>query len=243
VTARSYRPAEAPTVLGEVKVSKERLDRDLSDQQTVSFRAGELAFPPRLIEALELAGYRYDSTFSANNIITNFPFFAFARKHLGAPETRIVEIPVTVDDSRGYLTEGTVDQVVAAWTGIIEANRANAAMTCILVHPTEVTYKLEVWRRLLERYTPQPVWIGPIAALGDFWVRRAGVRFAVDRADGQLTIRLDRPGAALGHDLALVVTGERDATGVRILDRDGAAVPHRVVLRGGSRVIQLRPAR
>ena len=241
VTARSYRPAEAPTVLGEVKVSKERLDRDLPDQQTVSFRAGELAFPPRLIEALELAGYRYDSTFSANNIITNFPFFAFARKHLGAPETRIVEIPVTVDDSRGYLTEGTVDQVVAAWTGIIEANRANAAMTCILVHPTEVTYKLEVWRRLLERYTPQPVWIGPIAALGDFWVRRAGVRFTVARADGQLTIRLDRPGAALGHDLALVVTGERDATGVRILDRDGASVPHRVVLRGGSRVIQLRP--
>jgi hypothetical protein len=53
VTARTYRPAE---------VSKERLDRDLPDQQTVSFRAGELALPPRLIEALEATGYRYDSS-------------------------------------------------------------------------------------------------------------------------------------------------------------------------------------
>ncbi len=241
VTARTYRPAEAPSVVGEVKVSKELLDRDLPGQQTVSFRAGELAFPPRLIEALEATGYRYDSTFSANDIITNFPFFAFDRKHLGARETRLVEIPVTVDDSQGYLTRETVDRVVASWTEIIEANRANAAMTCILVHPTDATYKLEVWRRLLERYTREPVWMGTIAALGDFWVRRASVGVTVAREDGGLTIRLDRRAAALGVDLALVVVGLEESEGLRVLDRDGAPVPHRVTARGGQRVVALQP--
>lgn len=240
VTARSYRPAEAPTVMGEVKVSKELLDRDLPDQQTRSFRAGELAFPPPLIEALELAGYRYDSTFSANNIITNFPFFAFAQKHLGARETAIVEVPVTVDDSQGYLTRNTVDWVVQAWAEIIEANRANAAMTCVLIHPTDATYKLEVLRRLLERYTPKPVWIGPVAALGEFWARRAGVGFRLEVEEGRWTIRLDRPAVALGRDLALVVTSGR-ADPLRILDRDGKAIRYRTLDRADRSLLVLEP--
>jgi peptidoglycan/xylan/chitin deacetylase (PgdA/CDA1 family) len=237
VTARSYRPADAPTVLGEVKVSKELLDRDLPAQDTVSFRAGELAFPPRLVEALERTGYRYDSTFSANDIITNFPFFAFDRKQLGARETRLVEIPVTVDDSQGYLTPGTVDRVVQAWTEIIEANRANAAMTCILIHPTDATYKLEVMRRLLERYAPQPVWIGTIAALGDFWARRAATGFRVEADGGGYVVRLDRPAAELGTDLALVADGDG---AWRVLDGDGKMVPSRLVTRAGTRLLWLR---
>jgi peptidoglycan/xylan/chitin deacetylase (PgdA/CDA1 family) len=237
VTARSYRPGKASTVLGEVKVSKELLDRDLPGQDTVSFRAGELAFPPRLIEALEQTGYRYDSTFSANDIITNFPFFAFDRKQLGARETRLVEIPVTVDDSQGYLTPGTVDRVVQAWTEIIEANRANGATTCILIHPTDATYKLEVMRRLLEHYAPQPIWIGPIADLGDFWTRRAAVGFRVE-TDGGGVVRLDRPAAALGADLALAIDGDG---AWRVLDGHGKAVPVRPVARAGSRLLWLGP--
>jgi hypothetical protein len=224
-------------VLGEVKVSKELLDRDLPAQDTVSFRAGELAFPPRLVEALERTGYRYDSTFSANDIITNFPFFAFDRKQLGARETRLVEIPVTVDDSQGYLTPGTVDRVVQAWTEIIEANRANAAMTCILIHPTDATYKLEVMRRLLERYAPQPVWIGTIAALGDFWARRAATGFRVEADGGGYVVRLDRPAAELGTDLALVADGDG---AWRVLDGDGKMVPSRLVTRAGTRLLWLR---
>jgi hypothetical protein len=239
VRARSYRPGEAPTVLGEVAVSKELLDRDLPDQRTVSFRAGELAFPPRLVEALERTGYRYDSTFSANNIITNFPFFAFARNHLGARETAIVEIPVTVDDSQGYLTPATVDRVTQAWTEIIEANRGNGAMTCILIHPTDAAAKLEVMRRLLDRYTREPVWIGTVAALGDFWRRRAAVGFRVEAGEPGWLVRLDQPAAALGADLALAVAATGDP--VRVVDRDGAPVAVRERIQGGRRLLILRP--
>lgn len=239
-TLQTYEPAVAPTVIGEVKVSKELLDRNLPAQQTISFRAGELEFPPRLIEALELTGYRNDSTFSANNIITNFPFFAFDKKRLEARETRIVEIPVTVDDSLGYLTAATKDRVVQTWADIIEANRANGAMTCILIHPTEATYKLAVLEQLLMRFASQNVWIGTVAGLGDFWSRRTGVDIRLERHDDNtMTVRVNREAAALGRDLSLMISGEAGA--IRIVDKKGVVVPTRVVLRRGGRIVILEP--
>ncbi len=239
-TLRTYKPAVSPTVIGEVKVSKELLDGNLPRQQTISFRAGELEFPPRLIEALELTGYRNDSTFSANSIITNFPFFAFDKKSLDARETRIVEIPVTVDDSQGYLTAATKDRVVRAWADIIEANRANAATTCILIHPTEATYKLAALEQLLARFARQNVWIGTVAGLGDFWSRRTGVDIRLERhADNTVTVRVDREAVALGRDLAIVVTGETGP--IRIVDRKGVVVPSRQLLQRGARIVVLEP--
>jgi peptidoglycan/xylan/chitin deacetylase (PgdA/CDA1 family) len=242
VTLASYRPATSPSVIGELKVSKELLDKNLPKQNTVSFRAGELAFPPRLIKALAQTGYRYDSTFSANDIITNFPFFAFEHKHLDAPETRIVEIPVTVDDSRGYLTAESKERVVKTWSAIIEANRANGAITCILIHPTEATYKLAVLQQILERFTRENVWIGNVAAMGDFWVRRTGVGLRLERRpDGELIVRLDRDAKQLGGDLSLVISGKPVA--VQILDKQGQKMPTRVLPHRGARIFTLQPKR
>ena len=236
VTARSYRPAEAPTVMGEVKVSKELLDRDLPAQETLSFRAGELAFPARLIEALARSGYRYDSTSSANNIITNFPFFAMSNRDLRAAGTStVVEVPVTVDDSRGFLTAQRLDEVTRIWTEIIEANRANAAMTCILIHPTDTTYKLEVERRILARYRGQPVWVGTVAALGEFWNRRADTSVRLERSGDKLVARVDQPASALGG-LALAV-GSPAPT--QVLDRAGKPVPWQAVTVAGQRLLVL----
>lgn len=239
-TAQTYQPAVSPTVIGEVKVSKELLDRNFPGQQTISFRAGELAFPPRLIEALQMTGYRYDSTFSANNIITNFPFFAFDQKSVDARETRIVEVPVTLDDSRGFLTAATRDRVARTWADIIEANRANAATTCILIHPTDATYKLAVLEQILERFARQNVWIGTVAGLGDFWSRRTGVDIRVERQpDNSVTVRVDREGRELGRDLSLVVMSEAGV--VRVVDRKGITIPTRVLQRRGARIFVLEP--
>jgi hypothetical protein len=237
VTARSYRPAQAPTVVGEVKVSKELLDRDLPGQETASFRAGELAFPPRLIEALELSGYRYDSTSSANNIITNFPFFALSSRDLrNARETPVVEVPVTVDDSRGFLTAQRLDEVTRIWSEIIDANRANGAMTCILIHPTDTTYKLEAERRILARYRSQPVWVGTVSALGEFWARRSAAGIRLERRGGALVARVDQPAGAL-RGLALAV----GSPVAQVIDRAGKPVPWRAVKVAGQQLLVLGP--
>ena len=233
ITAATYQPVKSPTVLGEVKVSKELLDRDLPRQKTVSFRAGELRYPPRLIEALELSGYQYDSTASANNIITNFPFFAFAATHLGARETAIVEIPVTLDDSQGFLTAERQELVVQGWSEVIEANRANGATTCILIHPTNTTYKLAVLRRLLDRYAKQNVWIGSVAELGDFWTTRAKMEFRAETTGDTLVLHLNQEMEELSGDLSIVVSGNKRADRFEILDSKSKTVPYHLLERSG----------
>ncbi len=45
VTFESYDPVNQVTVQGEVRVSKELLDRDIPDQTTKAFHAGDLEFP------------------------------------------------------------------------------------------------------------------------------------------------------------------------------------------------------
>ncbi|MFQ5778000.1 MAG: polysaccharide deacetylase family protein [Terriglobia bacterium] len=225
VSFESYRPRETPTVIGEVKVSKELLERDIPGQRTVSFRAGELSHPPQLIRALEAAGYRVDSTRAAGNTLTNYPYRALRETHLGAPVTEIIEIPVTLDDSMGYLTADNVEEVVAAWRHIIEANGENNAVTCLLIHPTDTTYKLEAEERLLEAYRDQPVWIGDVSRFGLFARQRALVRLSVFAKRDQLLLRLNRARGELPAGLTLAVeAGPRRAT-VVVEDSEGQRIP------------------
>ncbi|MBI4011543.1 MAG: hypothetical protein HY359_04480 [Candidatus Rokubacteria bacterium] len=51
---------------------------------------------------------------------------------------------------------------------------------------------------------------------------------------------MDRAGAGPGTDLALVVTGD-GGEAIRVRDRDGRPVPHRLVRRGGARLVVLQP--
>ncbi len=63
-------------MFGEVRVSHEAncWTARCSGQQTVSFRAGHLRVPASLPEALQRTGYRFDSSFTANDVLTDFPY-------------------------------------------------------------------------------------------------------------------------------------------------------------------------
>ncbi len=99
VTRATYDPRSRFTVWGEVKVSKELLDAAIPGQATIGFRSSGLAFPRSLIRILLGCGYLCDSTYSANAVLSAFPFVAFEDQVVGARESRVVEIPVTPDDS------------------------------------------------------------------------------------------------------------------------------------------------
>jgi hypothetical protein len=80
-TYRTYSPrglgfdtASGATVFGEVRVSKELLDGEIPHQDTIFFRAGHLRVPDSLPEALERSGYQFDSSFTADDVLSNFPF-------------------------------------------------------------------------------------------------------------------------------------------------------------------------
>ena len=108
VTRKGYDPLRGLTVWGEVKVSKELLDAELGGRAAIAYRSGDLAFPRSLIRVLQAAGYLYDSTYSANAALSAFPFLAFEEQRVGARESTVVEIPVTLDDSQGFLTAASL---------------------------------------------------------------------------------------------------------------------------------------
>lgn len=185
-----YNPVSAPTVMGEVFVSKRLLDRDVSGQDTSAFRAGELRVPDSLATALERSGYRIDSSFSANDIMINFPYRMLDGTTVAAKVSGIVEIPVTFDDSRGYLTEKNMQAMVKTWIGVIGANADNGAISVLLIHPSVTSFKLKTEDLLLAALEGEDIWIGDMTSYGDFWLRRASVLFDVSESDGAISLRL-----------------------------------------------------
>ena len=239
VDLQSYRPAR-PTVSGEVRVSKQLLDRDLN-QDTIGFRAGYLRYPSELLRVLEESGYWFDSSVSAQYVLTNFPYFGFRRRALDAEQSNIVVVPVTLDDSRDFLTPKTQEKVLRTWTEIIRANAENGATTCLLIHPTDTSYKLQTERRLIAAHLGDETWIGDVGSLARFWRDRARLRPVVRRGkDGGAVIVLNLRRAELPSGQALVVEAQPGASVPQIVDAAGEPIAVRARARD-DRVVLLLP--
>jgi peptidoglycan/xylan/chitin deacetylase (PgdA/CDA1 family) len=236
VTFRTYDPLKEVTVQGEVRVSKELLERDVPGLEILSFRAGDLEFPHMLIRVLEESGYQYDSTYSANDVLTGFPYMAIGERHLGSPESKVVELPVTLDDSLGYLTPDTVARAAQSWLEVAKAHRDNEAITVLLVHPSDTrtqTHKLEAQERLMEGVRAMDGWMGDVGTYGRFWQDRDETDFRVYRdGDGALFIQVDGKQNDLNPAIGFVVANPRSGR-VVVLDRDNSVMPYRVTERNG----------
>jgi peptidoglycan/xylan/chitin deacetylase (PgdA/CDA1 family) len=227
VDQRSYDTSH-PTIFGEVKVSKQLLDRDLS-QETVLFRAGELEFPNELLRVLEESGYLFDSSISAQDALTNFPYVGFRRRALGSEHSKIIVVPVALDDSQGYLTAETREQLLRTWIDVVRANAENGAITCLLVHPTDVTYKLETDRRLIEAVRGDDAWIGDVGTLSRFWQARARLHPVIkSKSDGKPLIVLGMKLADLPAGQALIIETGPGLDIPTVHDAVGATVPVRI---------------
>ncbi len=239
VDLQSYQPAR-PTVSGEVRVSKQLLDRDLN-QDTIGFRAGYLRYPSELLHVLEESGYRFDSSVSAQYVLTNFPYFGFRRRALDAEQSDIVVVPVTLDDSRDFLTPKTQEKVLRTWTEIIRANAENGATTCLLIHPTDTSYKLQTEQRLIAAHLGDETWIGDVGSLARFWRDRARLRPVVRRGkDGGAVIVLNLRRAELPSGQALVVEAQPGASVPQIVDAAGEPIAVRART-ADDRVVLLLP--
>jgi peptidoglycan/xylan/chitin deacetylase (PgdA/CDA1 family) len=224
VTKRTYRPLQNPTVFGEVKVSRELLDNDLQGQNTVSYRSGYLGFPRRLIYALQKSGYRYDSNFSANDIMCNFPFMAFSERNLESKESDIVEIPVIFDGSMGHLRQDNLDEVLAEWLRIIRCNAENEAISCILLHPDVTSFKLKAEEILLEELSEQDIWIGCVSDLGEFWANRNKIRFEYEMAGDEIRIFVNQSDQDVLSGIGFAVKTGGGRARVSLLDSEGNVI-------------------
>ena len=176
----SYQPGSdetSVTLFGEAVVSKSVLERDVPGVEVVSFRNTAPGYPERLIEALEGSGYLYDSSFYAGDILTNFPFTALVRRGLDSSESKVVEIPITLNDDKGFLTSENSGVVLNRWLDVIWANRDNGAVTVLSLTPSGEPFKLALQEKLLQRVGRENIWVGDLTSFGDFSRARLGVSF------------------------------------------------------------------
>jgi hypothetical protein len=158
-TYSSYQPrglgfdtASGATVFGEVRVSKELLDGEIPGQDTIFFRAGHLRVPVSLPEALERSGYQFDSSFTADDVLSNFPF-ALPRDLGFEEDSEIYEFPVTIEDEE---FPGFAQRVPQALQ-VILANAENGAVSVVLIHSNESILKAAAEQELLSRLPPDIV--------------------------------------------------------------------------------------
>jgi hypothetical protein len=172
-TFATYRPralsadkAEGATVFGEVRVSKSLLDGEIPGQRTILFRAGHLRVPRTLPEALERCGYEFDSSFTACDVLSNFPYHL--PRDLGfEDDSGVYEFPVTIEDEE---TPGIAARVPEALE-VIRANADNGAVNVLLIHTNDAKGKLQAESSLLKAL-PDDVGVGDLLSFARFWRAR-----------------------------------------------------------------------
>jgi len=158
--------ASGATVFGEVRVSKELLDGEIPGQETIFFRAGHLRVPRSLPEALERSGYEFDSSFTADDVLTNFPY-ALPRDLGFDEDSGIYEFPVTIEDEEAPGFAKRVPQALE----VILANAENGAVSVLLVHSNESTLKAAAERELLQKL-PGDISKADMLSFARFWRAR-----------------------------------------------------------------------
>jgi hypothetical protein len=182
-TYATYRPrglgfdtASGATVFGEVRVSKELLDGEIPGQNTIFFRAGHLRVPVTLPEALERSGYQFDSSFTADDVLSNFPYAL--PLGLGFDEdSEIYEFPVTIEDEESPGFAKRVPQALE----VILANAENGAVSVLLVHSNESTEKAAAEQELLQQL-PHDIGKTDMLSFAKFWRARDRLTWSVTSA-------------------------------------------------------------
>jgi hypothetical protein len=164
-------PAQDATALGEVCVSKSLLDGELPGHQTIVFRAGHLRVPPYLPEALVRCGYEFDSSFTAGDTLTNFPYELDFDLDMANP-SGLFEFPVTFEDEQLPPLQDRVPSILAT----IEANAENAAPSVLLIHTNNAQGKLDAERKILAQL-PHDILTGNMTEFARFWKARDQVRW------------------------------------------------------------------
>jgi hypothetical protein len=176
----SYQPrglgfdtASGATVFGEVRVSKELLDGEIPGQDTIFFRAGHLRVPYSLSEVLERSDYQFDSSFTADDVLSNFPF-ALPRDMGFEEDSEIYEFPVTIEDEE---SPGFAQRVPQALK-VILANAENGAVSVVLIHSNESHLKAQAEEELL-RQLPADIIKTDMVSFATFWRARDRLQWTV----------------------------------------------------------------
>jgi hypothetical protein len=197
-TMISYNPAYiggntlGGTVLGELEVSKDILESTYG-VNIRSYRSGHLCFPDSLGMGLEETGYEFNSTNSANDVLTGFPYYNYNRKSFSGELSAILEIPMTISDvfKDNPIADTNYFLKVTTWIKTIAQYDLNNSPVTLLIHPNR-GYKLQAMKDLLDSLPPN-MKIYPFQLYGEYWRKRDSLLFHTELSNDTLIVRMEGP--------------------------------------------------
>ncbi|MBD3638808.1 MAG: T9SS type A sorting domain-containing protein [Crocinitomicaceae bacterium] len=178
------------TILGELEVSRDILQND-HGVNIRSFRAGHLAYPDSLGLGLEVTGYEFNSTYSANDVLSSFPYYTAQVRTFNGIESTVLEIPMTISDvfSSDPITELNYPQKVAIWTDATNRYDANHSPVVLLIHPNR-GWKLTAQEDYLSGI-PGTMLVDAFENFGDYWRKRDSLQYTTTLTTDTLTVTID----------------------------------------------------
>ncbi|MFT6802607.1 MAG: hypothetical protein ACJA2N_001796 [Salibacteraceae bacterium] len=180
------------TVLGELEFSEDLLEFTAGiDIRT--FRAGHLAFPDSLILGLQMLGYEFNSTHSANDILTSYPYEQMEVKKFTTVKSTVLEIPMTISDvfHSDPISNSNYLQKVALWSTVTRKYADNHSPVNLLIHPNR-NYKLEAQINYINNL---PFGVIPynFEDYGDFWRARQSLNYTTTFDNNILDVYFTNP--------------------------------------------------
>jgi hypothetical protein len=208
------------TVLSEAEVSKNILETNFGIN-IKTFRAGYLCFHDKIINALDTIGYTNNTTLSAADILTNFPFQQHKDRSTSGGISNVWEYPMTISDvfSSNPISTSNYPQKVATWLSVINNNMDNNAPNVILIHPTR-KYKLTAEQDLLNGLPPG-VFVTNLDFFADYWQKRNIVSFDSKVSNDSLTIIIPSNILPLDPTVSFVVDKGQLLNNIKAEDENG----------------------
>lgn len=201
------------TVYGECEVSKDVLESDLGVDIRM-YRTGHLVYNKYLVEVLDELGYKYNSSYSANEVLTNFPYQNKTGRSFSGTNSNIYELPVSISDvyHADPMSEDNYLEKVGFWLDIISKIDANNASTVLLIHPNR-GYKL-LGEEYLISHLPGSITIKEMSAFGDYWRVREAFDFTTQKIDNTIQIKLSDQSSTLDKEISLIINNGQDLDAV-----------------------------
>lgn len=211
------------TVYGELEVSKNVLEADFGQDIRI-YRTGHLVYNNYMAEVLDELGYLYNSSYSANEVLTNFPYQNKTGRSFSGTNSNIYELPVSISDvyHDDPISEDNYLEKVDFWFDIVSKIDANNASTVLLIHPNR-KYKL-LGQELFLASLPNSIAVQEMGAFGDYWRDRETFDFTSQLADNKLSIIIPSENLTINENISLIVAKGQNLDEIILKDEAGSLI-------------------
>jgi len=207
------------SLLGECEVSKFLLETDAHTTLT-SFRPGYLALPNKIGLALDTLGYKQSSINSANDVLSNFPYYLSKEKEKSSTISKVLEIPCSwFTDPK---PEEKKDSLINSLNEISKKVYDNYAPLIVLLHPTNI-YKLSVQKDLIKSLSTKTEFLN-INEFENYWTNREAFNYTQTIKNDSLVITIPDSSYPFDNRLSLIINNGQELKSLVVQKQDRQAI-------------------